>query len=98
MKNNRIALMVSGLFCLWVALSNLLLYFFGKSLPVFVTNLLSIAYFIFIPLTPVLRPLGLVEGQLITGPTVLGLVFGCLIYTGILFGIVRLIGGIKKSP
>lgn len=98
MKKYTLSLVLTALFCFWVALSNLSLFLFGDSLPVLVTNLLSVAYFIFIPLVPIFKPLGLVEGQMFVGPTPLGLVFGTFIYGVILFGILSLIVGRKKSP
>jgi hypothetical protein len=93
---SKAAFFIPIFFSLWVMFSNVLLFFFSDSLHPVLTNILSIAYFIFIPLNPVLGPLGLVEGQMITGPTPLGILVGCLIYGLILFGIVSLIVRIKN--
>jgi hypothetical protein len=99
MKKYKLALRLSGLFCFWIALSNFTLLWSGYSrtrLPNFLTNVLSLGYFIFFPLNPLFEVLGLLEGEMIRGPTPLGVVIGCFIYAGILFGIVAIFE--KKNP
>ena len=46
---------------------------------------------IYYPLYPLLKPLGMVEGEWLAGPTPLGIVFGALVYGAVLWGAVRLL-------
>ena len=42
---------------------------------------------IYYPIYPLLRPLGMIEGEWLAGPTTLGVIFGALLYGAILWGL-----------
>lgn len=79
-------------FAVWIVGSVLLLIFFGSQLPVFVTNILSVAFLPFLPMIPFLRPLGMVAGyDALTVPNPAGFIFSVSLYVIVLFLIARLI-------
>ena len=79
------------IFSSWILFSNLFLFLFGKYLPVAVTNFLSIAYYIFIPIVPLLKPIGLTEGGHFEGPTMFGVLLGTILYSLVFFAIGKVV-------
>jgi len=95
MKKN-LERIVPAVFSGYIFLSLLVLSLLGKFLPVVITNILSISYFIFIPLGPILRPLGMWEGEIWSGPTIPGLILGVIIYDLILFVIFKVLASLIR--
>jgi hypothetical protein len=74
-------------FSSWIVLSFASLFMWGNDMPVLATNLLSVAFLPFLVLLPLMRPLGLVMGDIFSAPTVGGFVLGMLLCNAALFGI-----------
>ena len=63
----------------------------GNRMPVGLTNLLSLSFVFFLPAVPLLKPLGLIEGEYYRGPNAIGLLLVMAVYCAILFGLGKLI-------
>jgi hypothetical protein len=87
----RLVLFLPLTFVVWVGVSLGTLLLFGDTLPVIVTNLLSLAFLPFLPFVPLLAPLGLVAGyEAWRIPNAAGFTFCMLFYVVVLATIGRI--------
>jgi membrane protein DedA with SNARE-associated domain len=86
----RLPFILPVVFSSWIVLSLIPLFLWGGKLPVFATNILSLAFVPFLPLLPLMRTVGLATGvDAYSGPTIMGFIVGTLFYDLVLFGIGR---------
>ena len=90
--------MLPAAFIFWNALSLALLVVAGERLSVTATNWLSLAYVVYLPALPILRPLGLVVDAYWPAPKMGGVILVGIFYCLILFGIGKLVQRLWLVP
>lgn len=76
-----------AIFSAWILVSVALLTFAGSYLPVFATNLLSLAFVPFLPFLPLLRAIGLSSGDIYPSPRPWGFIAVALAYNLALYAV-----------
>lgn len=65
-------------------------------MPVWLTNILSTGYFVFLPVIPILKVFGLSNGEYLNGPSILGISVGLAFYSSFLFLIGKIIQKVMR--